>query len=266
MSNALLAWGNAVNGDTAFWDGSSSPDGSVMHLGLPSLGLKWRTTTPFGAVSATLPASTTVQLVALCSHNLTLAATVRVRGYSAGGASLLYDSGTISPWVAGVTAASREGLRWNFIHKLSTATAGVIWSFEISDSGNPDGYLSVGRMFLATRLWQPTVNMLAGAGLAVESNTEIQKAVNGAEWFTDAEPHRVAKFGLQVPESEMLTSGFDLQRTAAGSNREVIFQYDPADTEHSVRRSMLGRLRGLSAIEAPYYGTSKTAFEIKELL
>lgn len=271
MSNVHLAWNNAVLDGATFsnYTASLADDGEAPNMASASLSKRWVSRGLTGADAAfdvTLTGAPSIALIALCSHSLTLSATVRVRGYSAAYASTLYDSGTISAWAAGVTAASREGMRWNVIHKLSAATAAAIWRVEISDATNPAGSFYVGRLFAGKSVWQPTVNMLAGAGLGWESNTDVTKALTGAEWFVDAEGHRLAKFALQVPDSEMLANGFDLQRVAAGSNREVIFQYDAADTVHSVRRSFLGRLRSLSAIEAPYHGTSKTAFEIKELL
>lgn len=271
MSNVLLAWNNAVAGGlTAYADGWWTYDPTITNLAAVSLSQRW--VTPGLAAAATrctlgFAGNPTVGLIGLCSHNLTLAATVRIRASnSAGFGTTVYDSGTVDAFPAGVTQASREGLRWNFLHRLSAATAATYWRVEISDAANPDGYVSVGRLFAGTGVWQPTVNMLAGAGIGFESNAEVMKALSGAEWISDTEPHRVLRFGLQVPESEMLANGFDLQRVAAGRRREVVAIWDPADTVHYVRRSLFGRLRTLSAIEAPYYATSKTAFEIKELL
>lgn len=262
MSNVQLSWDNAVEDGVIF---SNVLSGDASRLATSALSDRW-VFSGTGLFDAELTGTPTIALVALCSHNFTLSATVRVRGYSAGLASLLYDSGTILAWPTGVTAASREGLRWNFIHQFSTPTAVAVLKIEINDGTNPAGFNYVGRLFAGKRLWQPTVNMLAGAGLGFESNSESQKALNGAEWFTNVEAHRVARFGLQVPDSEMLASGFDLQRMAAGPRRELVFQYDPADTVHAVRRSMFGRLRALSPIEEPYFGRMKTAFEVKELL
>lgn len=268
MSNVLIAWSNAIEDGVAFgnYTGTAAAPSNMAAMSLSKRWVSAGLTGADAAFDATITGAPTVAMLALCSHNLTLSATVRVRGFSAAYASTVYDSGTISAWPTGVTTASRDGLRWNFIHQISTPTAAVIWRVEINDSTNPAGTIYVGRLFAGKSLWQPTVNMLAGAGLAFESNSEVQKALNGAEWFTNTEAHRVAKFSLQVPDSEMLASGFDLQRAAAGPHREVVFQYDPADTVHSVRRSFFGRLRSLSAIEAPLFGTLKTAFEVKELL
>jgi len=271
MANILLSWNNAVAGGLyAYSDGWWTYDASITNLAAVSLSQRW--VTPGLAAADTrctlgFAGNPTVALIGLCSTNLSLAATVRIRASNSSTfASTLYDSGTLAAYPAGVTEASREGMRWNWFHRLTTATAATWWRVEILDAANPDGYVSVGRLFAGTGVWQPTINMLAGAGLGWESNAEVMKALSGAEWIADVEAHRTLRFGLQLPESEMLASGFDLQRVAAGSRREVVAVWDPSDGVHYVRRSMLGRLRTLSPIEAPYYATSKTAFEIKELL
>lgn len=271
MANILLSWNNAVAGGMyTLSDGWWTYDASITNLAAVSLSQRWVTPGLAAADTRCLLGFTgtpTVALIGLCSTNLSLAATVRIRASNSSSfASTLYDSGTLAAYPAGVTEASREGLRWNYFHRLTTATAATWWRVEILDAANPDGYVSVGRLFAGTGVWQPTINMLAGAGLGWESNAEVMKALSGAEWITDVEAHRTLRFGLQLPESEMLASAFDLQRVAAGSRREVVAVWDPSDGVHYVRRSLLGRLRTLSPIEAPYYATSKTAFQIKELL
>jgi hypothetical protein len=264
MSNVLLAWNNACDDGATFSDTS----GTASKLGQAQLAQQWdHLASPAPAsFTATMVGTPTIALVAVCSHNWTLAATVRVRGFSGGGGTL-YDSGTISPWPAGVQQAWREGLRCNWVHKLSSATAAASWQVDVNDAANPAGFVRAGRFFAATNVWQPTINMQAGAGLGWESNYTTTKALSGAEWFVDVEPHRVARFSLaNLATDEMLRNAFDLQRVAAGARREVVWQYDPADVEHAIRRTVFGRLRQLSAIEEPYFALMKTAFEVKELL
>lgn len=271
MSNVLLSWDNAiVGGMTAYNDGWWTYTSTINNLATPDLSMKW--VTPGLAAADTrctvgFTEAPEVSMIGLCSHNLQLFSTVRIRGSSDPTfATVSYDSGTVQVNPVGTTYAALARLRRNYFHKLSTPLVLPYWRIEIVDTGNPDGFCSVGRLFVGTRVWQPSVNMLAGAGVGWESNSTTEKTIGGAEWTSGAEPHRVLRFGLQLPESEMLANGFDLQRVAAGARREVVAVWDPADTVNYVRRSLLGRLRTLSPIEAPYYATNKTAFEIKELL
>lgn len=271
MSNCLFAFDNAVTAGLSFYPWPSSYDATLLNLGTANLNEKW--------VSAGLTASdtrmqftvaagtgTTLALFALVNHNLSLAATVRLTGSNNNWASTAYDSGSLSAFPTGTTAASRKRHRWTWWHRLSTPTACGQWRIEITDGSNAAGYVSAGRLFAAQGLWQPTINMKEGAALGLEGGADVQTSLSGAEWFTEREPVRVAQFSLDVPSQEMLASGMDLQACAAGSQRELLFVYDPADTEHAVRRTIFGRLRKLSAIQEPYFGRMGTAFEVKELL
>lgn len=272
MANVLLAWNNVVNDEFVVYnDGWWNYAANIYNLAKNNLSLAWvsvgltafNTRFTFGVGS-----TTSVAMVGLCSHNMGLLARVRIQASNVSDfSSTVYNSGSVQVHPTGVTEASSAGMRKNFFHKLTFAVAAQYWRVEVTNDGtNPDGYIKIGRLFVGTAVWQPTINMLAGASLGWESNAEITKALSGAEWISDTEAHRVFKFGLQIPESEALSNAFDLQRVAAGSRREVVAIWDSVDGVHSMRRSMFGRLRTLSAIEAPYYATSRTAFEIKELL
>lgn len=278
MANIRLAWNNAVVDALQFYtgDGWWTYDASILNLGKQPLGLRWlsgglsamrtRFTCGFTPAGGSDP---TVALIALCSHNLSLAATVRIRASNVGTfASTTYDSGTLPAFAAGVTEASRSGMRWNFVHALSTATAAPYWRIEIVDSSNPAGFVSAGRLMAATKVWQPTRNMNLGSAIGWESNAENLKALSGAEFSTAAEPNRVLRIKFDgIPNAEMLANAFDLQRVVAtGVRREVMVQIDPADGEQSVRRSFFGRVRELSPIEEPQPLHSAPAFELKELL
>lgn len=277
MANVQLAWDNQVaNGITPMSDGYGTYTSTLTNLGKWSLSQKW--------VSPGLTAANTrftidlqdrtgnipdVALVALCTHNLSLAATVRVR-LDSGPAfvSPLHDSGTQNAFFGGVTEARRRGLRQNYVWKLPSPVTCRYLRVDISDASNAAGYVSVGRLFVARNVWQPSSNMLASSnGLIWESNSETQKAIGGGEWFVDAEANRVARFTLNpMPRDEVMDNAFDLNRVGAGPGREVIFQWDPASANHQVRMTMLGRLRQLSALEEPQYGYMGNAFEVKELL
>lgn len=274
MSNALIAYNNELlnNNWTYTVDGWATYTGTVTYLTTLSLAQRWVTaglsTSEMRIGTITFAGNPTIAMLVLANHNLTLAATVRIMASNLADFSVMvYDSGAVSAFAAGVTAASRTGMRWNFAHKLSTPTSATYWRIEISDGSNPAGYLAAGRLAAFTSVFQPTVNMSAGAGIGWTDTSDVQVALSGAEWFVDREPYRSARFRLAyLTTDEMLRGAFDLQRVAAGARREIWFQYDPDDGEHSVRRSMFGRLRQISAIEEPYANGLETGLEVKELL
>lgn len=272
MSNVLLAYDNNTQrtvGAFEVVDGWGNYDSSFINLTSLSLAQRWISP---GLATAdtrrTFRLGGTISMFGLANHNFSLGATVQLLASNVSNfASLVYDSGVLPAYATGVTAASKAGLRCNFMHKLTTPTSAAYWRVAIADASNPAGYIAAGRMFAGTSILQPQVNMLAGASLGWEDKSEIQVALNGAEYFTDKEPCRVLRFKLdRLSLTEAMGGAFDLQRVAASSRREVWCQFDPADGEQSVRRSIFGRVRVLSPIEEPYVGSLATAFEIKELL
>lgn len=251
--------------------GSWAPETTkIQRLATTNLRDRWvsaNATTSFTRVQWATQAQS-VALVGLMSHNMSLSATIQLTASndSAFG-STLYNSGTINVWPAGVTAASRQGLRWNWWHRLPTPSTAQYWRIQITDTGNSAGFVSAGRLFLATKVWQPSINMLGGAGLGFESTPDMQTTVAGTEWIEAREAARYARFTLaQMPEAEMMDSAFDLLRVGASANREVLFVWETADGVHAPRRTLFGRLRNLSALEVPYATQVRGAFEVKEAL
>lgn len=224
-----------------------------------------------------------IRVLSLVNHNLSSTSTYRIRSFAdAGFTNLIYDSGVAAVWPVVYPSGILEweadnfwsgqlldedkiGYNLTLVHVLATATFAQYFRFEFFDSSNPAGYVQIGRLFLASE-WQPVVNMNYGASLAYETKTAISEAISGAEYFDRRTPYRVARFTLGfMSEDEGMARAFDLQRTA-GIDGEVLYMWDTKDTVHRLRRSFLGRLRSLSAIDMPYFNNTQTSFEIKELL
>jgi hypothetical protein len=230
-----------------------------------------------------LTSTRTISVLALCRHNLSGAATWRIRAYSdAGLTDLLYDSGVNEVWQAlygqdqlewhndnfwsgQILDEDLEGHYWNAIHVLPASVSARYWKVEVSDSTNYDGYVQAGRVFLS-EAWVPTYNMSYGANIGYNSRTEVEEAWDGSEYFDIKAPYRVVQFSLEyLQHEEAMTRALDIQRVA-GTHSEVLFVWDPEDVQQLIRRSFLGRLRELNPIEQPYHNAYQTSFVIKELL
>ena len=120
--------------------------------------------------------------------------------------------------------------------------------------------------YLLGPAWQPGYNLDFGHSLALEADTDIQKAINGTEYFNRKKPFRVANLNWgTLSETEAMQSVFELQRIS-GIDKEVIYIYDPSDTYNKLRRSFIGRIRQFGEIEHPNVAQYSAAFEIKETL
>lgn len=81
----------------------------------------------------------TATCAAICSHNLTSGATIKIQGHTA-------DS-----WVTPDVDESFTHDDGNMVKTFSSA-AKRYWRFSFADGSNPDGYIEIGRLFLGTYL------------------------------------------------------------------------------------------------------------------
>ena len=224
----------------------------------------------------------TIDLLALCGHNLSLDATLQVIASELSDFSvLLYDSGATTVWPA---LFSSESLEWedgnwwsgqiseelratypaNVIRRF-TQIAARYWKVLISDTGNADGFIQLGRLFISP-VWSPVVNYDYGAGISWETDTTAERSLGGQDYFDRRAGRRVFRCQLSwLSEKEAYEKAWEFQRTL-GTDGEVFVMADPDNVLHETRLSYLGRLRQLSPIEHPYFSYHRTAVEVAELL
>ena len=232
-----------------------------------------------------LGSSKNIGLVGVVNHNFSFTASYRLRGSNVSDFStIVFDSGVgfsdvwqiVYPfgtleweddnwWSGKYTPDEIDGYTPTLPIVLPSAKLARYWRLEISDATNPAGYVQLGRLFIGP-VWQPEVNMSYGASLGLETDTGVQKARSGAEYFDRRMPYRVQKFSLDwMSQDEAFSRAFEMQRRA-GIDQEIFWIHDPDDTTHALRRQFLARLRALSAIEFPYFDINKSGFEVKELI
>ena len=222
-----------------------------------------------------------VGVLAVANHNLTVDATFRYRIYSDSGYStMVYDSGTLNVWPdmpygyyeweeepfwdLSMTDEQRILSAKTLIHIQTNITNARYYQIEFFDTANPDGYVQLGRIFLGTK-YQPEANMNLGASIGLETDTLVDKALGGAEFFDRRESFRVARFTLDYLNQSDSIINSDMMRIS-GIDAEVVFVWDNSTDIIRNRRGFLGRLRSLSQIEQPYNTRFQTTYEIKELL
>jgi hypothetical protein len=195
----------------------------------------------------------TIGVVALIRTNLTTNATVRIQGYSnAGLTTLVYDSTALAVSVPG-----------EFAHAF-TPTAARYWRIIITNTGNPDGYIEVGRVFIGWK-FEPEVCTDWGMSIGVESQTTVMQALAGPEYF-DSRPNRRIITGQWSWLTQVEAHGVYLSILREQDvEKEVYAIFDP-DTPFPDQCWFLGRFRTLNAIEWPYLDRHSVGFEIGEVL
>ena len=168
-------------------------------------------------------------------------------------------------WLGTLSANARSGYQSPYISLLASAQSLRYWRVEVADASNSDGYVQIGRLFMAST-WVPSVNYSYGAGLGYQDPTPIDTSLSGAEYFDVRSRFRVFNFTLQyILNTEAYSYALELQRLA-GTSGEVLVIPDSADTTNLPTRSFVGRLLQLGAITQPQPTAFTAQFQIKELL
>lgn len=285
MANSRIGYGNCIN--TAIITGGS------VYASLPWQNLQERT---IGRVARTVNTALVNtkfivdvgpdainQMVAFVGHNISLLGRYRVRAgndYSFG--AFDYDSGWVDAWPAVYRTIDlswqspnfwsgrylekeRQGYNWTINQTLDKPLRARYWLVEIDDVSNAAGFVQIGRGFIGES-FQPRVNFDYGATVGWQTDTQVTRALSGAESYSKRTPWREAVFNYgYLSEAEAWGKWFDIQRRS-GIDEEVFFQYNPDDTLYKLRREFLGTFAELSPINTPagMHKVNSVAVKIKE--
>jgi hypothetical protein len=259
LANSLGSWSTAL------------PASNMLDPTLAKVARSTDATTASTRRSFDLGSARVLRAFALVNHNLSAAATWRVLLGTSAGASNVY-AGTLAPWLsatfeAGLVAAGMEDGVY-----LRNGTPAIIVlpafytaqhvTIEISDTGNADGFVQIGRLFAGGGL-VPEVNPAHGLQDGwVDKSTKLESE-NGSEWPT---PRRRLKTVSFVLDSLSLAEGEQLHEMmrVLGTIEEVLYVPDVADAALQQRYGMLGTLSELSALAYPYPRTRALPLAIRQ--
>lgn len=267
--------------------------GGAWQPTLPLANLKSRVTAKVARSADALEASTQwdidflspryIGALALLAHNISVSGTIRLRGSTtADFTGTVYDSAAVPCWPAGVipqslleweednfwlgtlSAEARAGYQAPYIH-LFARTNARYWRIEISDTGNADGYVQIGRLFIAD-VWTPALNMSYGTALGYTDKTQVDESLGGTEYFDTRKKTRLTRFNLDWMTSEEAYARLLEMTRLLGVSGELLLSPDSDDTTNQIRRAYIGRLNSMGALTHPRFGQYSTQIEIKELL
>lgn len=234
---------------------------------------------------ADLAAARLVRAISVHSHNLSLAATIRFRGWSSApfGGTVVYDSAAFNPFEnifpSGVLEAghpsyssldlSQEdydaGYPLDIVHVLATPTSARYWSVEIVDTTNPLGYVEIGRVFL-TYGYRPSHNISTGARFGWQTSSSRIETEGGASFHEERVRRRQFDFTLeQFADDEALVYLNEFERRV-GTHEQFLFVGNESDTAHMHRRSFLATLEKLNPLALSKSLYSDHAFSLIEEL
>ncbi len=286
MKNVTIGYGNKI--DTATLSGGSwqatLPLNNLKNRRLSKLARSTNATNAFTKFVVDLGSAQNVQCIALILHNISVSGTVQIKGNATNVFTApSYDSGVIQAypsgiiplnlleweednfWLGTLSQQALAGYRSPFYLLLNAAQTLQYWQVEIFDSGNSDGYIQIGRMFIG-KAFIPSKNMSYGQSLGDTDDSIFETSLTGEEFVDVRTTFRTHKFELQLLTKEEAYSGIlDIQRTT-GVTKEVFLIGDNDDTNNLNRRSFLGRFRSLNPIIQKTPTLYSSQFEIKEII
>jgi hypothetical protein len=164
-----------------------------------------------------------------------------------------------------VSAEDAVGQTYPFIYIPDVAKIGRYIRFEIDDTANVDGCIKIGRSFVAPG-WQMTINPIYGLSVGWKSNTITDRTLGQADIFDKKRAEREITFEIDsLPEDEAYSFPYEMQRLL-DIDGQFVFIYDPEDTIHLHRRTILARMKNNQALRHSEFMRVGVAFDIKEVI
>lgn len=267
MSNVIFGYNNIV--------GTSVLTGGTFETNLPRDNLKTdklaelaqTTTSASTVIIATYALNQTVGCIALANHNFSSDCQIDIVIRDVGNA-IIASVYNLAPYID----SNRNNIvNWFLDTNITTA---ITVHITITDTTNTNGFLSIGRLFIGKQ-FEPERNADYGSASHAKTDlSESSKSINGVKWSRKRAKIRTASIGIgSISESDMLIVD-DLMQIS-GTTDDVIYAFtrptytDIAGVLHqdelSYKRTFIGNLSALDAINSPFFGRYSAQFNIEEL-
>lgn len=286
MANFTLCFGNKADGATLS-TGSWSTQLNLTNLTDYRLRKVARSTDALAASTKfrfALTGPTYIQALALAATNCSVNATYRWRLFSdAGFTTQIYDSGTLDLYPTGSMPASQiptgaanfgttkplqeeaDRFQNNIVHLLTTPMHARWGDLQITDTGNPDGYVEAGRLFVG-QVFRPVRNHAYGdISFRPTSRTRLTRARDGTSYYSEERPDFCIPVAFKWLTEDEAMRLLDLQ-VHMGLSGEVLAIWNADQVAYWWRRQIFGRLKELNPVEHPLYATYAAAFQVEGTL
>lgn len=244
------------------------------------------------AIATVLGSNPGADCLMIPKHNLTQAATIRVKAsntaFAADGSNagvVIYDSGVVAALPAIVYPAGL--LAWGHINTWTGAPDPVMdlsaynhcvlvqfgqtivakyWAIVIVDAANPDGHFSLARLFIGP-FYQPLINFAYGAVQDFQGDRVADVTATNAEFIDGIRAlKRVATLQLAdmtVDEAVAIFTGLQMY---LGYAKQGALIFDTSDTYHMQRRSYMFTIQKPGGIAYDYYNSSTVPLILQEVI
>lgn len=138
---------------------------------------------------------------------------------------------------------------------------------EINDTGNPAGYVSVGRVFISD-VWQPEYNMSFGVQWGHQIATSFEEAgdPNRTEYADPTTPKRTVSFALEHLSKEEGFRRLLAAQRKIGLHGEILYAESTQPTPESFATTFIGRQVQVNPLAHPYVAAYTNAMALMEIL
>lgn len=223
----------------------------------------WQSTGTTAYVEIDLGSTQSINLFALLFTNCTSSATWRVRAASSQ-ANLIsapgYDSSTVifSPW--STASDRRHGFRF-----LTVPVTQRWVRFDITDSGNQDGYIAAGRLYVANA-YQPARNYEYGARHGFKDLSGSDRS-SGGQRIVHEQPI-IPMIDLSIvcnDRDEFYANTHRIQQLRGGS-KDILIILDPDDTTNGHEGILYGTLESSLPSVHPRYNHYEQRYVLEGLI
>jgi len=263
MANIRAVFNNLLNTATISPNSANfSPELPASNVGLQGRTRVARTTdTNEMAFTIDFGSANTVNSAALVRHNLTSAATWRVRLYSAAnlGGTLVYDSGSVSA-LSGADSFVEDN---QYSYMWFTGVTAMSALVSLNNSGNPDGYLQLARIVLGEYI-TATVNASFGAEFGWDEDTRQTRTTGGSLRSDDLATYRTLKCDLrELTEAER--DAWQAGSFYVGKRRDFLVSLYPGDSGNRERdNTVLCKFIDMPTFQHWVYETFRTKLSVAE--
>lgn len=222
-----------------------------------------------------------ISFISLRRHNLSQNGKWQIRLSNESDFSTLeYDSGWVDIWPA--VSAFGIGLWGEFqwggkLPESEVSTYGIAsydvfgtairaryLRIELDDTGNDDGYLQAGVLFVGPG-WTPSINMSYGWTIEQIDNSTITRS-RGGQSYVNQQPiiRRLVVSFDYLPEAEIYGNIFEIARK--GRSLPVIAMPDPDNTDQLHRQVVYGHLTGDIKIINPDFKIYSAELVVEEII
>lgn len=270
MGNSMLAWPDRTMEATTTLSGGSWSGAMPLANLQNRLISKYAESTNDDAASTqwleTFATPRDVRVIGILGHNISLAGTIRVRGYSdADLTQLVYDTGVQYAWPQ--TFGADDVAVWpnNWIWPLPAVATARYWKPEVVDTANPDGKVRIGRCWLGPA-FIPEIGVVYGAELGYESYSTTVRSKGGTPWHNRLLPLRCSVITFPDLTEDEEDTVYIMQKTL-DTTGEILFVLDrTANAKRMLLRAFPCTPRTLSKLKMVSYNVSEMPMELLENL